>query len=440
MNFIRGCIFLFLCTILVCGKPIAITYPVEDDRLKYFGAVVDGVPEGFGSLWYKNGDVYRGKFSQGFPHDDAGRFSHKIKKSVVLTKSLVTNIDITYPMEDDRKEYHGAGVDGVPEGTGTLWYKNGDVYRGEFLKGAPHDDDGRLSHKEGELTITKYGKWVEGIQTGEVSETIYSRDYSLVVGEVTYDYSYTGEFRGDVPYGKGTMRYHRESYIFFEGYFINGKKFGHGKLILPKDRPWIKEYAGEFQNDVFHGKGVLVKINGFIYDCFFFNGLCHGKGTATNPKNGLYYTGDWVNGEFSGKGKLKISNGVYEGGFLNGLYHGEGTMVYADGTEYIGKWVNNIRVKGRLIFASKKDFYEGTFNCLNEQFHGKGTMTYSDGHVYIGDWENGMRSGQGELIYPNGKDFYVGGFKNNKYDGKGQLCLDNIVSVVKFANGNQVFS
>jgi len=58
--------------------------------------------------------------------------------------------------------------------------------------------------------------------------------------------------------------------------------------------------------------------------------LRHGKGTYTNPKEGVVYEGEWKNGLRHGHGILKYRNGsVYDGLWERGMKWGQGKMTYA---------------------------------------------------------------------------------------------------------------
>lgn len=53
------------------------------------------------------------------------------------------------------------------------------------------------------------------------------------------------------------------------------------------------------------------------------NGLRHGQGTYTNPKEGVVYEGEWKNGLRHCHGVLKYRNGsVYDGQWERGMKWG----------------------------------------------------------------------------------------------------------------------
>ena len=77
-------------------------------------------------------------------------------------------------------------------------------------------------------------------------------------------------------------------------------------------------YEGQAIDGVPNGKGRLTWDNGVFYDGDFANGQFHGNGSYFVSDYALY-EGEWVNGTFTGKGKITYLNGeIYEGEFLNG--------------------------------------------------------------------------------------------------------------------------
>ncbi len=61
------------------------------------------------------------------------------------------------------------------------------------------------------------------------------------------------------------------------------------------------------------------------------NGYAHGSGDAQSVDRKRRYTGNFVDGEFSGKGEYDWGNGAhYTGEILAGKKHGSGTLLFAD--------------------------------------------------------------------------------------------------------------
>jgi len=157
----------------------------------------------------------------------------------------------------------------------------------------------------------------------------------------------------------------------------------------------------------------------------------HGKGRLEYEKESRWYDGDWVQGRWTGQGRLSNGEGdVYEGGLKDDHKHGTGIlrfadgrvfegeyirgqmilgkMTYQDGSVYGGSWVDEMRHgRGKCLFADGSE-YEGEFRggC----FHGHGKMAWNDGGMYVGEWFNGEMHGIGKEIRPDGSIRHDGGW------------------------------
>ena len=94
--------------------------------------------------------------------------------------------------------------------------------------------------------------------------------------------------------------------------------------------------------------------------------LNNGRLGPINLSNGDVYEGDWVRGERTGKGILKIAkdNNTYSGSFKNNKFEGYGVYKWADGDSYEGNFKNNLQ-------------------------EGGGTYIDNDGVRHPGNWKNG---------------------------------------------------
>lgn len=99
---------------------------------------------------------------------------------------------------------------------------------------------------------------------------------------------------------------------------------------------------------------------------------------------------------FTGKKAVEASYGgyYYSGDFKNGQWHGKGTHISDTGATYVG------------------DFVLG-------QRQGTGSMMYATGDTYEGDWSQDQRHGQGTFIERKTGNKYVGGYRSGKRHGKG---------------------
>lgn len=98
-----------------------------------------------------------------------------------------------------------------------------------------------------------------------------------------------------------------------------------------------------FQDNHYHGQGLLRYDHDIVYEGSFFKSKRHGQGFIDYPTIHIHYLGTWKNDQFNGHGKL-TSNKVgaefiYEGTFKNNLFHGSGTLKFNE-IVYEGVWVN----------------------------------------------------------------------------------------------------
>ena len=132
------------------------------------------------------------------------------------------------------------------------------------------------------------------------------------------------------------------------------------------------------------------------------SGNCQNGTGKYRYSTGAVYSGQFVNGNREGKGKLTFpNNNVYEGQFSRNRINGEGTMTYSMGDKYVGNWFSDQpNGKGKYYFKSKER-YEGDFK--SGKFEGQGTMYYPDGAYYTGSWKNNRKNGSGKLVDAHGK-------------------------------------
>lgn len=157
----------------------------------------------------------------------------------------------------------------------------------------------------------------------------------------------------------------------------------------------------------------------------------NGKAKFTSKKMGTTYEGNFVNGEYHGKGKLVWkSDAIYEGDFVNGQRTGKGVITMSNGDRYEGDFVDGkITGKGKYTWKKTGNTYEGDF--VDGKQTGKGTTIYSSGDIYIGDYLDGERTGLGIMKIQksneatiktyNGQGYYEGSF----YIVKGEFLKNN---------------
>jgi hypothetical protein len=161
----------------------------------------------------------------------------------------------------------------------------------------------------------------------------------------------------------------------------------------------------------------------------------HGNGRMEYPDR--TYEGQWVDGDWSGFGKLvdKKTGDTYQGGFLDNTRHGLGIIQYANGGVYEGTFQLDIMGKGEMTYSDgsklwgywspegiphgrgKKNYTDGTiFDGEFRQgvIEGHGRMNYTDGRWYLGEWCEGEKNGVGLEVLPDGSIYHEGTFCNGK--------------------------
>lgn len=286
------------------------------------------------------------------------------------------------------------------QGVARVRYSNGDVYEGEFWRGARHGN---------------------GIYT-----------------EATSGHSYDGVWVRGKRHGRGTFTSGDGSFAY-DGQYTNGRREGFGVAKLRR----TCSYAGEWRDDVFHGSGVLVDSCKNAYEGEFADGIKHGVGTQTYA-DGTKYVGEWREGYRSGTGHCDSADGttytgtwrtdrahghgticrtkcgkqLFDGCFEKGLKHGWGVEFDAQsGASREGEWLHGEpRLDAEWTIGSPGgSTYVGPVNRSKSRAistaadlkpHGKaGILKYANGDTYSGSFVDGKRDGYGIAVFKNGEQF-----------------------------------
>jgi hypothetical protein len=156
------------------------------------------------------------------------------------------------------------------------------------------------------------------------------------------------------------------------------------------------------------------------------------------------YEGYLKNGVPSGNGSLTFHNGdKYQGNFKDGRMNGNGKLTYARDNElgrdyYIGEFKDDKQHGNGMLVWKYGDVYEGEF--VNDFRSGNGTIRFSSGAMYEGQLLNDKKHGFGKLKFARddfeGRDYYIGLFKDGKFNGNGKLVLKSgIVHEGEFLDG-----
>ncbi|KAH3731821.1 phosphatidylinositol-4-phosphate 5-kinase [Pelomyxa schiedti] len=250
----------------------------------YTGRVVDGKPEGRGTLKWPDGDTYDGVWLNG---DRTGRGVYKWPDGS------------TYEGEWLNYKMDGWGVAHLADGP---WFEG--LWRDDHQKrGTWHDSNG---------VDVWDGEWVWNA-TANCPET---QGWGAMVTV------YEGEWDRHQWHGVGTWVSPDGSGDIYHGQFDHGMKCGTGSILFGAgggdyggNNSKGGSYVGEWKDDVFHGRGVRLWANGDRYDGQWVSGKENGEGTKTWSRDGSSFTGLWVSGVPT-KGTRRWSNGdKFEGTF-----------------------------------------------------------------------------------------------------------------------------
>ena len=170
---------------------------------------------------------------------------------------------------------------------------------------------------------------------------------------------------------------------YYLGQIKEGKFEGKGELNIER----ISKYNGEFKNDLPEGKGIFEDYeNNYKYDGDWLMGKKNGRGVLEFT-DGTKYEGDFKNDLYDGNGIIKFNNGnVYEGEFVEGNIKGKGKFVWNDGKKYDGDYEDFMKNGFGKFFWKEKKYYEGQW--LNNKQHGQGKIV-NDGSEIEGTFRFG---------------------------------------------------
>lgn len=165
--------------------------------------------------------------------------------------------------------------------------------------------------------------------------------------------------------------------------------------------------------------------NGDVYEGDISNGMRHGNGRIVY-RDGTSFEGEWVNDKIGAKGiYIDAKANKYTGDFLNGQRTGRGTLTGSLTGDVTGFWK-----------------YEGNFRDGEVHGYAVFNLESSDGvKIYReGQWNNGELNGQGTMRteYSKQVSIYKGEFLNGKlHNGTREITtlVDGAKFISKFQNG-----
>eukprot|EP01054_Gregarina_sp_Poly1_P000628 Gregarina_sp_Poly_1__627@NODE_1149_length_4941_cov_18_598687_g187_i3_p2_GENE_NODE_1149_length_4941_cov_18_598687_g187_i3NODE_1149_length_4941_cov_18_598687_g187_i3_p2_ORF_typecomplete_len472_score41_98MORN/PF02493_20/1_4e02MORN/PF02493_20/0_00079MORN/PF02493_20/0_00052MORN/PF02493_20/0_021MORN/PF02493_20/5_2MORN/PF02493_20/0_0068MORN/PF02493_20/1_1e06MORN/PF02493_20/0_11MORN/PF02493_20/0_017MORN/PF02493_20/0_25MORN/PF02493_20/1_7e03_NODE_1149_length_4941_cov_18_598687_g187_i330014416 len=233
-------------------------------------------------------------------------------------------------------------------------YGNGDIYAGQFKHS--------LRHGQGVYTTA----------TGLSYDGTWANDKRHGFGSFKHpvsEYTYTGGWKDDQRSGQGILLSKREQYW---GEFKNNKFNGHVRFmhrvpIFPLIRTGVPIFP------LIHtGVPIFPLIHTGVPIFRFFDAelYCLFQGVYADIWQ-LRYEGDFVDGLFSGVGRMtKASGETYVGEWFQGKQHGHGKMTWKNGRCFLGRFSNGDQ-------------------------DGHGRMSYEDGGIFDGEWKMNKKNGTG---------------------------------------------
>lgn len=243
-------------------------------------------------------------------------------------------------------------------------YPNGDYYEGKMKKDQPNGF-GKMYYANGNFYE---GDWSNGVFNGQGKFIIKS-------SIITQDQIFVNANGGTIYEG-----------IWQNGTIIEGKMDSQNYV-----------YEGTFVDMEFL-KGKMTYVNGAWINGTWKNGKIYNGDSYGNIGPGVF-NGKWVNGKFmDGYCKTTIGN-IYTGSIADGVpITGYGKMVL-NGNSYEGQWDNGkFAGKCKLKFADKAllaiSFFDGTIDMDGNL---NGLAIYNNGDKYRGEIKNSQRNGKGVL-------------------------------------------
>lgn len=209
-------------------------------------------------------------------------------------------------------KYTGRWLNGKPHGPGKLEWSDGRMYVGHFHRG--------IMHGTGKMEIPTQGiyegQWKDGQQNGYGT-------MKYVTGDI-----YEGYFKDGLPQGHGIKKeghFMASVASIYIGEWVAGLKQGYGVM---DDITTGEKYLGSWSNNMKHGCGLIVTLDGIYYEGVFMQDVLTGHGVMIF-EDGTHYEGEFRSaGVFSGKGTLTFSSGDRIEGSMNGAWN-EGVKITA---------------------------------------------------------------------------------------------------------------
>lgn len=371
---------------------------------------------------------YEGEWENDQPHGN-GKITIK---SLTTEKNKTTVNDIFYEGGWQDGKFHGEGKLVCSSFSYEGWFKKGwmhgygivrrkdrgdEFHLGYFADNKAHGK-GTKKHQDGLIYV---GEWKEGM--------LISVD-NMKWGEGIYEGIYSGRVECDendgkpFPQGQGNIIYSKNGEESFQGIWKDKKPFSGKGIYRNQDC----ECNGSF-------------IDGRPYNA---------KGSFKIDEDN-YFSGEWKDGKFSGKGKETKNGTIYEGewqednkiiGILK--YSDSKTLkfdqiltddfstqqrttgTHRDGSnECEGVFIDHKPFDAQGTIPNNKNLLKGVWVDGNLV---KGKKKYSDG-IYEGEFQNNLPHGNGKMDFNHKSEHLI------SYDGKWKEGVTNGKAIIKYRDG-----
>lgn len=347
------------------------------------------------------------------------------------------NREVYYITDKEKEEtYRGTIENLTPNGFGRLISKMR-FFEGNFVDGKP-DGTGKTLYTKGEKIKCPKCK-TDYLSAINLENGTINCDNCSNIFSISDKYEiFIGEYKNGKPingtgYFPGIDNSSRTPVIWF-GTITDGILNGQGEkhYLLSRDEYRKKRlyegefliYKGEFLHGEFNGKGTFHLANGGTISGIFENGF-NGNLKYLDKNGKLKYDGGYKNWKRHGKGVLFNEDGTgFQGEWKDGkILSGSGAVVFQfTGDKTIGTYVDGkMQGQGKIYYNSGKlkgHWYEGNFK--NGGFNGQGTLHLNNGELITGEFQNGL-NGTLKEVGKNGYLKYEGGYKSGKRHGNGIL-------------------
>ena len=148
--------------------------------------------------------------------------------------------------------------------------------------------------------------------------------------------------------------------IKYEGYFCDNYIEGIGEIEGENEK-----YEGNFEKNLFHGKGKYTYYNGDMYDGDFEFGIRKGKGIY-QQKNGFKFEGFWDNNVPNGFAKINLNGKIIKCNYHNGKIIGrpvDENGFYNNYLDYNKFYVENMKLSKKLPHLENDDLMSSQYRA-----------------------------------------------------------------------------